>query len=348
MSPQSQPVAAGQPTADGQTRAQRSQPALRVVRAAAPTTTGASGTQSRRSRAAAQGNSAGKHAQRSGSPASSLAEVQIGISVLQLADQALGEVAVLLRKLRDLAIQSAGRDAANRDELQRQAFSLVQQIALISREVRFEGAQILDGSLSGREIGLPGGGRACVDVAPMSGHTLGIESPWGRATTSRGTGDVQLVASTGTLPSGTFRVVDGQVYDEADAQVATYDGAVVDFGDGVTATFDGSLYFEGSGGGPKSGVFLLDSVVSLRTGSAAEHAVGVVDRAAAIITEQRLLLGWSRSQLAQAATDVLARRAPGVEVLDAVLAADGARGLAQVIVDNGETALAAHSATRTR
>ena len=50
-----------------------------------------------------------------------------------------------------------------------------------------------------------------------------------------------------------------------------------------------------------SGVFVLDSVLSVRTQSAAEHAVLVLDRAVAMITEQRLLLGWSRSQLAEAA-----------------------------------------------
>ena len=32
----------------------------------------------------------------------------------------------------------------------------------------------------------------------------------------------------------------------------------------------------------------------------------------AIVTEQRLLLGWSRSQLAQEATDVLAQRAEAI------------------------------------
>lgn len=352
MSGQTHPARLGGPAPAPEP--QRSQPALRVVRSApqahsaAPTP--ASGAESagatRRGRVSAQANSAGRHAQRSGSAASSLAEVQIGISVLQLADQALGEVSVLLRRLREIAIQAAARETQHRDDLQRQAFGVVEQIALISREVRFDGAAIFDGSLSGREITLPGGGRACVDVAPMNGHTLGIESPWGRATTSRETRDAELTSSTGTLPSGTFRVVDGQVFGDSGEQVATYDGSTVDFGAGVSATFDGSLYFQDGTSGSRSGVFLLDSVLSVRTGSAAEHAVSVVDRAAAIVTEQRLLLGWSRSQLAQAATDVLAQRAPGVEVLDAVLAAEGARGLAQVIIDHRETALAAHGGTR--
>ncbi len=349
MSGQTHPAVDGGPAP----QPQRSQPTLRVVRSApahlaAPTAASDAETDvaTRRGRASAQANSAGRHAQRSGSVAASLAEVQIGISVLQLADQALGKVSVLLRRLREIAIQAAAREQQSRDDLQRQAFGVVEQIALISREVRFDGAAIFDGSLSGREITLPGGGRACVDVAPMNGHTLGIESPWGRATVSRETRDAELTSSTGTLPSGTFRVVDGRVFGDSGEQVATYDGSTVDFGAGVTATFDRSLYFQDGTSDARSGVFLLDSVLSVRTGSAAEHAVGVVDRAAAIVTEQRLLLGWSRSQLAQAAADVLAQRAPSIEVLDAVLAADGARGLAQVIVNNGDAALAAHSATR--
>lgn len=342
--------------ADGESTSQpsRSLPTLRVVRTPAPdpvaprpvgarAVTAAPAT--RRGRGAASAGTAGRHARRSGRAAASLAEVQVGISVLQLADQALGEVSVLLRRLRALAVRAAGREAAGREDLQRQAFGVVEQIAMITREVRFDGAAIFDGSLAGREITLPGGGRACVDVAPMNARALGIESPWGRATTSRETRDAELTSSTGTLPSGTFRVVEGQVFGDSGEQVATYDGAVVDFGDGVSATFDAILYFQDGTSRPRSGVFLLDSVLSLRTASAAEHAVSVVDRAAEIVTEQRLLLGWSRSQLTQAAADVLAQRTTSFEALDAALAADGARGLARVIVDNGGTALAAHCGT---
>ncbi len=340
-----------QPAYDGAV-VPRAQPTLRVVRSqhhepAQPVATGTPAPQqqgdTRRTRAAAQATPAGRHAQRSASTGSSLAEVQIGISVLQLADQALGEVAVLLRRLRDIAIRAAGRDETDREDLQAQAFSIVEQVGLISREVRFDGAAIFDGSLAAREITLPGGGRACIDVAPMNGRTLGIETPWGRATTSRETRDAELTTSTGTLPSGTFQVVDGQVFGHSGEQVGTYDGSTVDFGGGVSATFDGSLYFH-DGAGTKSGAFTLDSVLSVRTVSAAEHAVTVVDRAAALVTEQRLLLGWSRSQLAQAAADVLATRGTGVETLDAGLAAEGAKGLAEVILGVPATALAAHTA----
>lgn len=323
-----QPAYAGVPTPHP------APPALRVVRA--PQSTPAS--HPRRGRPASTDGApvaaqpAGRHAQRSASTGSSLAEVQIGVSVLQLADQVLAEVSVLLRRLRDLASQAANRDAGDRDALQRRVVAVVDQIGLISREVRFDGTAIFDGSLAAREIALPGGGRACVDVAAMNGRTLGLESPWGRATTSRGTRDAQLTDCTGTLPAGTFQVVADQVFGDFGEQVATYDGhAVVDFGGGVSATFDDSLYFQDGATQTRSGVFILDSVLSVRTGSAAEHAIGVIDRAAALVSEQRLVLGWSRSQLAQAATDVLARRVQGVEVLDTALATDGAQGLAQVI-----------------
>ncbi|MBK7722245.1 MAG: hypothetical protein IPI32_08490 [Austwickia sp.] len=243
---------------------------------------------------------AGRHAQRTGSTLASLAEVQIGISVVQLADQALGEVAVLLGQMRDVAHQAAGRDA-DRQALQSQIVAVVEQIDMISREVRFDGATVFDGTMADLAVPLPVGGRLLIEIAPMNGRTLGIESPWGRATTAREAPDVELVSSTGTLPTGTFRVAGERVFGDAGAVVGRYDGATVDFGSGVTATFDGSVYFDEVAPGNPSGVFVLDSVLSVRTQSAAEHAVLVLDRAVAMITEQRLLLGWSRSQLAEAA-----------------------------------------------
>lgn len=348
MSAQTQPGYDTEPVAPRTPTAPRTQPALRVVREAPAAAVAPEG--SRRGQAATRVGQAGRHAQRSASADSVLAEAQTGISVLQLADQALSEVAVLLRRLRDVAAQAANRDARDRDELQRELFSLVEQVGLISREVRFEGAPIFDGTLAAREITLPGGGQACIDVAPMSSQSLGLEAPWGRATTSRQTRDTELISATGTLPSGTFRVVDGQVFGDCGEPVATYDGTTVDFGGGVSATFDGSLYFQDGSPGTRTGVFLLDSVLSVRTANAAEHAVGVIDRAAGIVTEQRLVLGWSRSQLAQAATELLRRRASSAdvvgEVLDPALAGEAARGLAAVILGLPTTALAAHGVSR--
>lgn len=301
-----------QPRGDDRPAPQLRSPALRVVRTPQEPPVAPDAPEVRsplRSRAGAHraaddspraGAVAGRHAQRSGSAAASLAEVQIGISVVQLADQALGEVAVLLRQMRDMAQQAAGRDA-DRAAVQSRMVAAVKQIDLISREVRFEGANVFDGTLADLTIPLPVGGRVRVEIAAMNGRALGIESPWGRVTTSRGAPEVELSGSTGTLPTGTFRVVGEQVFDDSGAAVGRYDAGTVDFGSGVTATFDGSVYFVDGASENPSGVFALDSVLSVRTQSAAEHAVTVLDRAAAMITEQRLLLGWSRSQLAEAA-----------------------------------------------
>ena len=76
---------------------------------------------------------------------------QDGISVIQTAEGALGEVGSILQRVRDLAVQ-AGNDsnnAASRSAINAEAKSLSDEVARIGSSTNFNGINLLDGSMSG-------------------------------------------------------------------------------------------------------------------------------------------------------------------------------------------------------
>lgn len=73
-----------------------------------------------------------------------------GISLVQTAEGALGEVSSILGRLRELAIQSANGTVSNEDKetLDQEFQSLVSEIERISGSTEFNGINLLDGSSS--------------------------------------------------------------------------------------------------------------------------------------------------------------------------------------------------------
>jgi flagellin len=73
-----------------------------------------------------------------------------GISFVQTAEGALNEVSSILTRLRELAIQSANGSVSNQDKdtLDEEFQSLINEIDRISRSTEFNGTKLLDGSSS--------------------------------------------------------------------------------------------------------------------------------------------------------------------------------------------------------
>jgi flagellin len=109
---------------------------------------------------------------------------QDGVSVLQIADGALGDVDDLLHRMRDLSVQAANQGALNPRAtamLQKEVDQLKRQLDQIAAHTAFDGTPLLDGSYArlfqvganaGETIGVAIGGRG----RGMSTRDLGIDS----------------------------------------------------------------------------------------------------------------------------------------------------------------------------
>jgi flagellin len=76
---------------------------------------------------------------------------QDGISVLQLADGALGENTAVLQRIRDLAVQAGNQGALDPDAtsaIQKEVDQLKQQFDMVGRNTQFNGTPLLDGTYS--------------------------------------------------------------------------------------------------------------------------------------------------------------------------------------------------------
>jgi flagellin len=73
-----------------------------------------------------------------------------GISLVQVGEGALNEVSSILVRLRELAIQSANGSSSNQDRetIQEEFGSLVQEIDRIAKSTEFNGVKLLDGTAS--------------------------------------------------------------------------------------------------------------------------------------------------------------------------------------------------------
>ncbi len=106
-----------------------------------------------------------------------------GVSLLQTAEGALGEVSNLLIRLRELAVQSANGTTSTQDQetLDAEFQSLVSEIDRIGASTEFAGISLFDGSASSVTFQVGTGTSAGVDtvdvnVDALSDTTLGIDS----------------------------------------------------------------------------------------------------------------------------------------------------------------------------
>lgn len=240
-----------------------------------------------------------------------VAEAQAAHRLLTAASTVLDEVGFLLRRLRTVAVTALSADCtgSDRTRLQDQVFTLVQEISTIGSQARCGDVRLFDGSLADQQVWVGSAGQPVhFDLRRLDGVALGIEHPWGHANRSSGL-PARLAGSTGTLPSGIFRVDETCVYDESGVAVGTYQHPTVIFHDGVTATFDRCLYYRDSSSSRGTGTFTLNSVLSVRNPRAAEQSLGVIGDALAEVRRRRQQICESQEQLSDAiiALDIVAQ-----------------------------------------
>jgi flagellin len=121
--------------------------------------------------------SEGLKAQISGSTVATR-NAQDGISVIQTAEGALGEVGSILQRVRDLAVQ-AGNDSnntASRAAITAEAKSLADEVARIGTSTNFNGIKLLDGTMAGNkmslQVGAGSGDKVDVDFSPANLATV--------------------------------------------------------------------------------------------------------------------------------------------------------------------------------
>jgi len=102
-----------------------------------------------------------------------------GISMMQTAEAALGEITNMLQRMRELAVQSAtgSMSSANRKQLQAEFDQLVNEIDNVSKTTNFNNIKLLDGSAKGVAIqtGTKQGDQVSVDIGSASSKALGIQ-----------------------------------------------------------------------------------------------------------------------------------------------------------------------------
>jgi flagellin len=102
-----------------------------------------------------------------------------GISMMQTAEAALGEITNMLQRMRELAVQAAtgSMSTANRKQLQAEFDQLAAEIDNVSKTTNFNNIKLLDGSAKGVAIqtGTKQGDQVKVDINSASTKALGIQ-----------------------------------------------------------------------------------------------------------------------------------------------------------------------------
>jgi flagellin len=106
-----------------------------------------------------------------------------GISIMQTAEGALNEVSSMLVRMRELAIQAnnGSVSGADKDSLQQEFSSLIDEIDRIAQATKFNNVALLDGSTSSMTLQVGEGTTANVDtvtlnLSNMRTSTLGIDT----------------------------------------------------------------------------------------------------------------------------------------------------------------------------
>ncbi|MET0304012.1 MAG: flagellin [Microbacteriaceae bacterium] len=140
---------------------------------------------------------------------------QDGISVVQTAEGALGEVHSILQRLRDLAVQ-AGNDSNNgaaRDNIKKEADGLTSELSRISDSTNFNGISLLKGDVGNGGTGLSfqvGAGASAdnqivVDLAGADVSAIAANLNFGTTTVQNASGNV----ATATAVEGSWEFSQG-------------------------------------------------------------------------------------------------------------------------------------------
>jgi flagellin len=105
-----------------------------------------------------------------------------GVSLVQVADGALGGVSDMLQRVRDLAVQAANGTLTDlqRNNLDREVQSVISEIARVAADTEFNGIKILSGSVATAasavtlQVGANGSQVIAFTIATMSASDLGV------------------------------------------------------------------------------------------------------------------------------------------------------------------------------
>ena len=143
---------------------------------------------------------------------------QDGVSVVQTADDALGQAQTILGRLRDLAVQAANDSNSSdaRTAIRTEATSLVSELDRLGQSVNFNGTNLLDGSTStlNFQVGADGNAQSQIGVSLGSANLRSVSTALstgalssGRSWTGFALGDVPTsLTFTGTSGSTTTNV----------------------------------------------------------------------------------------------------------------------------------------------
>jgi len=102
-----------------------------------------------------------------------------GISMMQTAEGALGEVNNMLQRMRELSVQAANGSmtADNRKAIQKEMDQLVSEIDNVAKKTNFNGINLLDGSAKGVKFqtNVKEGDQVSVDIEAASSKALGLQ-----------------------------------------------------------------------------------------------------------------------------------------------------------------------------
>jgi flagellin len=124
-----------------------------------------------------------------------------GISMMQTAEGALGEVNNMLQRMRELSVQAStgSMTTDNRKALQKEMDQLISEIDNVSKKTNFNGINLLDGTAKGVKIqtNVKEGDQVAVDIQSASSKNLGLQGfrVEGQLTSGRVSVDISMDAS---------------------------------------------------------------------------------------------------------------------------------------------------------
>lgn len=125
-----------------------------------------------------------------------------GISVLQIADSALGEITNMLQRMRELSVQAATdtNKLEERGAIQQEIESLIEEVDRISRDTEYNAKKLLDGSADTRVYGEGFSRMAISDSVRTGNYGISVGTAARQATATAQT------STTGTIPEGTIAI----------------------------------------------------------------------------------------------------------------------------------------------
>jgi flagellin len=124
-----------------------------------------------------------------------------GISMMQTAEGALGEVTNMLQRMRELSVQSSNGSltSSNRVALQKEMDQLIKEIDNVSKTTNFNGIKLLDGTAKGVAIqtGVKENDQVSVTIDAASSKSLGLQGfkVEGELTSGRVANGTEIAAS---------------------------------------------------------------------------------------------------------------------------------------------------------